>query len=40
MMKIKHQTQKKLNGMMMVMVVTEIIQKLNMIPQIHPPNLV
>jgi hypothetical protein len=39
MMKIKHQTLKKLNGKMMVVVVPQIIQKLKMIPQIHPSNL-
>jgi hypothetical protein len=33
------QTLKKLNGMMMVMEVTEIIQKLKAIPQIHLSNL-
>ncbi len=39
MMKIKHQTLKNLNGMMMVVVVPQIIQKWKMIPQIHPSNL-
>jgi hypothetical protein len=39
MVMIKRQTLKKLNGMMMMMEVTEIIQKLKMIPQIHPSNL-
>ncbi len=38
MVMIKHQTLKKSNGMMMVMVVTEIIQELKLIPQIHPSN--
>jgi hypothetical protein len=42
MMKIKRQTLKKSNGKMMVLVVLvvpQIIQKLKMIPQIHPSNL-
>jgi hypothetical protein len=36
--KIKRQTLKKLNGMMMVLVVPQIHQKLNMTPQIHPSS--
>jgi hypothetical protein len=37
-MKIKHQTLKKSNGMMMGMMVPQIIQKWKMIPQIHLSN--